>query len=132
MVAAKSNLKGQNYNTESKSPPLITYISTFIYVPKHIINSIDKILYDFIWKNKHHVKKTTLITSPSHGRLKIPHAELVIKSNKLNFLKRIIDRTTNCNKTAAVILKKESVENFLKYKKRSDSCSHFQNSTNSF
>ena len=44
------------------------------------------------------------------------HTELVIKANKLNFLKRIIDRATNCNKTAAFILKIENIENFLKYK----------------
>ena len=62
------------------------------------------------------MKKTTLIGSPSHGGLKMPHTELVIKSNKLNFLKRIIDKTTNCNKTATFILKIENIENFLKYK----------------
>ena len=46
----------------------------------------------------------------------MPHTEVVIKSNKQNFLKRIIDRATNCNKTAAFILKIENIENFLKYK----------------
>ena len=89
-------------------------IHLFMYL--NIINSIDKILYDYIWKNKHHAKKSTLIGSPSHGGLKMPHTELVIKANKLNFLKRIIDRATNCNKTAAFILKIENIENFLKYK----------------
>ena len=87
----KSNHKGQNYNTESKSP-------------------------DFVWKSKHHVKKNPLIGSPNQCGLKMPHTELVIKSNKLNFLKRIIDRATNCNKTAAIILKIENIENFLEYK----------------
>ena len=42
------------------------------------------------------------------------HTELVINSNKLNILKRIIDRATNCNKMAAFILKIENIENFLK------------------
>ena len=46
----------------------------------------------------------------------MPHTELVIKANKLNFLKQIIDRATNCNKPAAFILKIENIENFLKYK----------------
>ena len=116
-IWAQRNLtiKGKITILKAKALPLITYISTFIYVPKHIIKSIDKILYDFIWKNKHHVKKTTLIGSPSRGGLKMPHTELVIKSNKLNFLKRIID-TTNCNKTAAFILKIDNIEDFLKYK----------------
>ena len=107
-------IKGKITTLKAKAPPLITYVSTFISVPKHIINSIDKILYDFIWKNKHHVKKTTLIGSPSHGGLKMPHTELVIKSNKLKLLKRIIDRPTNCNTAAAFILKIENMENFLR------------------
>ena len=87
----------------------------------------------FIWKIKHHVKKTTLVRSQSHGGLKMPHTELVIKLKKLNFLKRIIDRASNCNKTAAFILKIENVENFLKYKNSVRFlCSHFQNSMNNF
>ena len=45
----------------------------------------------------------------------MPHTELVIKSNKLNFLKRIINSASNCNKTAAFILKIENIENFPKY-----------------
>ena len=53
-------LKGKITILKAKALPLITYISTFIYVPKHIIKSIDKILYNFIWKNMHHVKKKHL------------------------------------------------------------------------
>ena len=109
-------LKGKITILKAKALHLITYISTFIYVPKHIIKSIDKILYDFIWKNKHHVKKTTFIGSPSHGGLKMLNTKLVIKSNKLNFLKRIIDKAKNCNEMATFILKIENIENFLKYK----------------
>ena len=48
----------------------------------------------------------------------MPHTELIIKSNKLMIVKRIIDRATNCNKTVAFILKIENIENFLKYKNR--------------
>ena len=67
-IWAQRNLtiKGKITILKAKALPLITitYISTFIYVPKHIIKSIDKILYDFIWKNKHNVKKNNTYWKP--------------------------------------------------------------------
>ena len=71
---------------------------------------------EFVWNKKHHVKKATLIQKIADGGLNMPDITATIQSNKLNFLKRIIDTKTNCNKTAAVILKTSNVEKFLGYK----------------
>ena len=49
-------------------------------------------------KNKHHVKKTTLIANPDNGGLKMPDTEAVIKANKLIFMERILTVESNCNK----------------------------------
>ena len=57
--------KRKNYHPEAKALPLVTYMSTCLYVPKLIIDTIDKVLYNFVWKKKHHVKRATLIASPS-------------------------------------------------------------------
>ena len=45
---------------KAKALPLITYVTNFIYVPKDVIEAIDKLLYEFVWKKKHHVKRPTL------------------------------------------------------------------------
>ena len=96
------------------------YLSTFLYVPKHIITIVDKIMYDFVWKRKHHVKKTTLIAKPAYGGLKMPDIDTVIRANKLNFIKRILnlESNSNSNKTASCILRTRNLDflNFLKYK----------------
>ena len=96
--------------------PLITYVTNFIYVPKDVIETIDKIVYEFVWKKKHHVKKSTLIDTIAKGGLKMPETAAVIKSNKLNLIKRLINTENNCNTTVAFILKTNDVERFLKYK----------------
>ena len=111
-------IKGKITILKTKAIPLILYPSTFLYVPKHIITTVDKIMYNFVWKNKHHVKKTTLIAKPVHGGLKMPDIDTVIRANKLNFIKRILNLESNSNKTASCILRTRDLENFLKNKKQ--------------
>ena len=109
-------IKGRITILKAKALPLVTYVSTCLYVPKHIIDTIDKVLYNFVWKKKHHVKRTTIIASPSQGGLKMPDFNTFIRAHKINFMKRLTNASTNCNKTASFILKTNNVENFLKYK----------------
>ena len=119
-------IKGRITILKAKALPLV-YMSTCLYVPKHIIDTIDKVLYNFVWKKKHDMKRTTIIASPSQGGLKMPdfntliRAQMpdfntLIRAHKINFMKRLANASTNCNKTASFILKTNKVENFLKYK----------------
>ena len=96
---------------------IITYVTNYIYVPKDVIETIDKLLYEFVWKKKHRVKRSTMIEKIAKGELKMPDTTAVIKSNKLNLIKRLINTENNCNTTAAFILKTNDVERFLTYKK---------------
>ena len=77
-------IKGKIAIVKAKALPLITYVTNFIYVPKDVIETIDKLLYEFVWKKKHHVKRSTLIEKIAKGGLKMPDTAAVIKSNKLN------------------------------------------------
>ena len=109
-------IKGKIAIVKAKALPLITYVTNFIYVPKDVIETIDKLLYEFVWKKKHHVKRSTLIEKIAKGGLKMPDTAAVIKSNKLNLIKRLINTENDCNTTAAFILKTNDVERFLTYK----------------
>ena len=53
----------------------------------HVVDAIDKLIYNFVWKSKHHVKKSTLIGKPNKGGLKMPDTKSVIKANKFKFHK---------------------------------------------
>ena len=57
---------------KAKALSLVTYMSTCLYIPKHIIETIDKALYNFVLKKKHHVRRPALIESPSKGSIKMP------------------------------------------------------------
>ena len=109
-------IKGKIIILKSKALPLITYATNFLYVPNYVVDAIDKLIYSFVWKSKHHVKKSTLIEKPSKGGLKMPDTTSVIKANKLNFIKRMLNMESNSNITAGSILRTNDVENFLKHK----------------
>ena len=66
---------------------LLAYVNSFIYVSKIIVTSFDNFLYKFVWRNKHHVKKTALIANPATGGLKMLDVKAVVKGNNLNFMK---------------------------------------------
>ena len=60
-------IKGKIAIVKAKALPLITYVTNFIYVSKDVIETIDKLLYEFVWKKKHHVKRSTLIEKIAKG-----------------------------------------------------------------
>lgn len=110
------SIKGKIQIIKVKALPLLLYTCTFLHVPPNILKEIENMLYNFVWNKKHHVKKSTLIQKIASGGLNMPDIAVTIQANKLTFLKRLIDTGTNCNKTAAVILKTNNVEIFLGYK----------------
>ena len=109
-------IKGKITIIKSKALPLITCATNFIYVPKDVIEAIETILYDFVWNKKHNVKNTALVETPAKGGLKMPNAAAIIKSNKLNLIKRLLNTDSNCNTTAAFFLRTNNIEKFLSYK----------------
>ena len=60
-------IKGKIAVVKAKALPLITYVTNFIYVPKDVIEIIDKLLTEFVWKKKHHVKRSNLIEKIAKG-----------------------------------------------------------------
>jgi len=109
-------IKGKILLLKAKAIPLITYVCNFLHVTTDTIKQIETMLYNFVWNNKHHVKKTTLIQNTSAGGLNMPDIKSIIKSIKINFIKRLVDNDTNCNKTASTILKTKDVTKFLSFK----------------
>ena len=106
-----------------KALPLITFVTNFIYVPTDVIKTIETILYDFVWKKNHHVKKAILVETPAEGGLKMTNVAAIIKANKRNLIKRILNTDSNCNTTAAIFHRTDNIEKFLKYK-NSTKCLH--------
>ena len=51
------------------------YHAGFISLDKEVINEANSIIYDFIWKDKDKVRRSSLINDIEYGGLKAPHLE---------------------------------------------------------
>ena len=57
-----------------------------------------------------------MVETPAKGGLKMPNAAAIIKSNRLNLIKRLLNTDSNCNITVAFFLRTNNIEKFLSYK----------------
>lgn len=71
------------------------YISQALFVPKTFTKDFDRLLYDFIWKNKPHYLKKSIICNPQdQGGLNVVDFTTLYCTFKINWLKRFIKN--NC------------------------------------
>ena len=68
--------------------PIIMYRAGLISLDKEVIKEANSIIYDFIWKGKDKVKRSSLINDLEHGGLKAPHLESIIKTQRIMCCKR--------------------------------------------
>ena len=54
-----------------------------ICLHKGIVKEVDKNIFNFIWKGKDKVKRSTLISDVEHGGVIAPHLESVIKAERI-------------------------------------------------
>ena len=70
----------------------LIYSTSLLSIPKHLIDSINKIIFDFIWDGKTaKIKRKTIIAEKRHGGLKMIDFEIMERSLKIAWIKRIID-----------------------------------------
>ena len=66
--------------------PVFIYRAGLVCSHKEIVNEVNKILFNFIWKGKGKVKRSALISDAEHRGLRAPHLES-IKHNELCVVK---------------------------------------------
>ena len=78
-------------NTLAVSPLL--YLASVIYVPAQVIQEVKKIVVDFIWDSKtQKVAYDIMIQSIENWGLKLVDFESKVKSLKLGFIKRLLQK----------------------------------------
>ena len=55
------------------------YRAGLVCSPKEIVKEVNKIIFNFIWKGKDKVKRSSLISHVENGGLRAPHLESIIK-----------------------------------------------------
>ena len=70
----------------------LVYCSSLLTVPKPLVDKINKIIFNFIWEGKpHKIKKKTIIGEKHCGGLKMIDFEIMERSLKIAWIKRITE-----------------------------------------
>jgi len=70
------------------------YTSSSIHVPNKYIKAINKLIFNFLWKNKKEkIKRSTLHKDKDHGGLNVPDFSLMINASRLGWLKKYVAGT---------------------------------------
>ena len=71
--------------------PMLMYRAGSICIDKEVITEANKIIFNFIWKGRDKVKRTSLIGDIEDGGLKAPHLQSFIKTQRNMVCKRFAD-----------------------------------------
>ena len=66
---------GRIQNVKTFAIPVLMYRVGSICMDKEVMTEVNKIIFNFIWKGKDKVKRTSLIGDTEDGGLKAPHLE---------------------------------------------------------
>ena len=87
--------KGKITIIKSLIIPKFLHLFSSVYTPAKILDNIDKLLFNFLWRNKPpRVKRSTIINDIQNGGLKMPDIYTVHATQKLAWMKRLLDNST--------------------------------------
>ena len=82
---------GQIQIVKSFVVPIFIYRAGLVCMHKDIIMETNKILFNFIWKGKNKVKRSTLISDVENGGLRVPHLQSAIKTQRILCCKKFVN-----------------------------------------
>ena len=72
------------------------YRAGSICIDKDVVTEANRIIFDFIWKGKDKVKRTSLVGDIKDGGFKAPRLESIIKTHRIMLCQRLADQEP-CN-----------------------------------
>lgn len=109
------SLQGRILLSKAEGLSRLTYTAIPLDVNKQTTAAIDKILYNFVWKNKiHYIKKSTLMNSHENGGFNFLDFSTLNNTFKINWIRQLIRNPTSIwNFIPNYIFSKVSGLNFL-------------------
>ena len=80
--------------TKSLLSSQLTYTSSVLTLPEHVIKDINKTLFQFVWGGSEKVKRKKIINSYECGGLKMLHLPSFLDFLKWSWIKRITNKNT--------------------------------------
>ena len=90
----KLTLKGKVTIVNSLALSQIMYVASVLYVPPDVIEEVNKLMLNFLWKKKVHVKHSTVVAPISCGGLRMPDFAYKVKASKVMWIKRLLSNDT--------------------------------------
>ncbi len=82
------SILGRILLTKAEGTSKLVYPCQSLYVPPQMIKKINSVIFNFIWKNKtHYLKKSVMIKDYKNGGLKAADFESMVGVFKLNWIK---------------------------------------------
>ena len=69
--------------------PKLVYVSSLLPTPKEVIKQLNQLLFKFLWKGVDKVTRLSAINEYENGGLRMIDFETMVKSLRLNWLKKI-------------------------------------------
>ncbi len=90
------SLQGRILLSKAEGLSRLTYTAISLDVNKQTTAAIDKILYNFVWKNKiHYIKKSTLMNSHENGGFNFLDFSTLNNTFKINWIRQFIRNPTS-------------------------------------
>ena len=70
--------------------PKFVYVSSLLPTPKEVIKQLNQLVFKFLWKGVDKVTRLSVINEYENGGLKMIDFEIMVKSLRLTWLKRIL------------------------------------------
>ena len=67
------------------------YVASITPVPRWVYDSLDELVYDFIWRGKYKIKKETMFLDYKRGGLKMMNFNWLVKAQRVIWVKRLLN-----------------------------------------
>ena len=71
----------------------LTYVTSLMPVPEWVYKEMEVICFDFLWRGKDKIKKSTMILDYQQGGLKIMNFRLFVKAQRIMWINRLVTGT---------------------------------------
>ena len=89
-VARNPSLKGKVTIIKAMVLPQIRHLLTRCFCPKQVLDTIDKLIFNFLWNKKlNKIKRHTIIANVSDGGLRMPDIYVIHTTSKISWWKRL-------------------------------------------
>ena len=88
------SLKGRVTILKSLIIPKLLYPMSVLPVPANVVATMDKMIIDFFWnQRKPKIKRDVVIQNIENGGIAVPHFASMVESNRILWLKRLLDKS---------------------------------------